>query len=115
MYKRQHADEPGDALSIAFVLKLVALAGWAPQVTSCASCGSSGPLTGYSITAGGAVCETCGGSALDPASLAALRELLARPLGEAATPGEAAVARLRGIASETVAEHAGARLRTLAP
>jgi len=106
-------EPPTEALSIAFVLKLVALAGWAPQVTACASCGSTGPLTGYSISAGGAVCESCGGSALDPASLAALRELLQRPLGEAATPGEAAVARLRRIASETVAEHSGTRLRTL--
>ncbi len=43
-------DEPQDATAIAFVLKLVALAGWAPQVTSCASCGSPGPLTGYSIS-----------------------------------------------------------------
>jgi DNA repair protein RecO (recombination protein O) len=108
-------EPPTEALSIAFVLKLVALAGWAPQVTACASCGSTGPLTGYSISAGGAVCESCGGSALDPASLAALRELLQRPLGEAATPGEAAVARVRRIASETVAEHVGSRLRMLAP
>lgn len=111
----EHDPAPGEALSIAFVLKLVALAGWAPQVTACASCGSAGPLTGYSISAGGAVCASCGGSALDPASLAALRELLARPLGEAATPGEAAVARVRRIASETVAEHVGSRLRMLAP
>ena len=103
-------DEPQDATAIAFVLKLVALAGWAPQVTSCASCGSPGPLTGYSIAAGGAVCDNCGGAALDPASLAALRELLARPLGEAAAPGEAALARIRKIASETVAEHSGTRL-----
>ena len=36
-------DEPQEATAIAFVLKLVALAGWAPQVTSCASCGSPGP------------------------------------------------------------------------
>ena len=106
-------DEPQEATAIAFVLKLVALAGWAPQVTSCASCGSPGPLTGYSISAGGAVCDNCGGAALDPASLAALRELLGRPLGEAAAPGEAALARIRKIASETVAEHSGTRLRTL--
>jgi DNA repair protein RecO (recombination protein O) len=110
-----HDQQPHEALAVAFVLKLVALAGWAPQVTACASCGSTGPLTGYSISAGGAVCESCGGAALDAASLAALRELLARPLGEAATPGEAAVARVRRIASETVAEHVGSRLRTLAP
>lgn len=108
-------EEPQEATGIAFVFKLVALAGWAPQVASCASCGSPGPLTGYSISAGGAVCDNCGGQALDPASLAALRELLARPLGEAPVPGEAAVARLRRIASETVAEHVGSRLRTLAP
>ena len=50
------------------------------------SCGSAGPLVGFSAAAGGAVCEDCreehGGFGMTPDGLGAAEALVARPLGE---------------------------------
>ncbi len=107
------AEEPREDLALGFILKLVALAGWAPHLDACASCGSAGPLTGYSVTAGGAVCASCGGSSLSEAALHALRDLVGRPLGEAGAPPAAALAQVRRIVADSVAEHSGGSLKTL--
>ena len=105
-------DPSTDPLALAFCLKLIALAGWAPRLDACASCGEPGPLTGYSVAAGGAVCGACAGFPIDPATVPALGLLLSRPLGEAHTPSPLAMRQVRRIVDETVAEHAGSRLRT---
>jgi DNA repair protein RecO (recombination protein O) len=108
------ADAGSEPLALAFCLKLIALAGWAPQLDACAACGRDAPLIAYSVAAGGAVCDACGGGfALDPATLPVLRELLGRPLGEAADQSPAARRQARRVVAETVAEHTGGRLRTL--
>ena len=54
------AEPPLDPLVLSFQLKLLWLSGYLPHLTSCAECGSEGPLVGYSPQAGGAVCERCG-------------------------------------------------------
>src|SRR6184192_1115270 len=48
-----------DPLVLSFQLKLLWLSGYLPHLTSCAECGSEGPLVGYSPRAGGAVCGNC--------------------------------------------------------
>ncbi|MDX6534564.1 MAG: repair protein RecO [Gaiellales bacterium] len=111
------ASEPQhDGLGLAFQLKLLALAGYLPHLVSCASCGSAGPLIGFSAAAGGAVCAAClghsGGFALGEGSVTAIEGLLERPLGPVALPPRAARDALR-VVEETYAHHGGFRLRTL--
>ena len=100
-------------MGLAFALKLLALAGWAPRLDACASCGSEAPLIGYDVVAGGATCAACGGFAVSPETLAATHELLARPLGAAATPTPNATGGVLRIVRESVAAHTAGGLRTL--
>ena len=115
----EHASDPQhDGLGLAFQLKLLALAGYLPHLDSCASCGSPGPLAGFSPSAGGAVCATCltvaGGFTLPDGAIAAIEGLLDHPLAPVALTPPAAGAALR-VVEETYAHHGGFRLRTLQP
>src|SRR5205085_12413545 len=47
------------AQALAFRLKLLLAAGFAPELTSCASCGDREHLSAYSASAGGVVCPGC--------------------------------------------------------
>jgi DNA repair protein RecO (recombination protein O) len=111
-------DPQHDGLGLAFQLKLLALAGYLPHLVSCASCGSPGPLVGYSPGAGGAVCAAClldaGGFRLAAGSVAAIEQLLDRPLAATGLDRPAAADALR-VVEETYAHHGGFRLRTLQP
>lgn len=49
---------PGLVLD-SFLLRALAVAGWAPSFYDCARCGAAGPHRAFNIPAGGAVCETC--------------------------------------------------------
>ena len=109
----QAAPHGRDPVGLAFALKLLALAGWAPRLDACASCGSDAPLVGYDVVAGGATCAACGGFAVAPETLAATHELLARPLGAAATPSPNATGGVLRIVRESVAAHTAGGLRTL--
>jgi DNA repair protein RecO (recombination protein O) len=110
------ADPQHDGLGLAFQLKLLALAGYLPHLVSCASCGSDGPLTGFSPGAGGAVCAVClttaGGFRVAPGGIEAIESLIERPLGPVLVDPPAAANALR-VVEETYAHHGGFRLRTL--
>jgi DNA repair protein RecO (recombination protein O) len=43
----------------AFFLKLLALEGFQPILDGCATCGSPGPLVGFDLVEGGALCPAC--------------------------------------------------------
>jgi len=43
----------------AFLLRAMATAGWAPALAECAVCGTPGPHSAFSVSAGGAVCPDC--------------------------------------------------------
>lgn len=93
------------------VLRLLALAGWAPSLVDCAQCGSAGPQRAFHPGAGGAVCVRCrppGAMEPDPRAVRALwwlshgkltqlAELAAAPGGERilATAHELLVAHTR--------------------
>ena len=47
------------AQALAFRLKLLLAAGFAPQLAACASCGEREHLVGFSGAAGGVVCAAC--------------------------------------------------------
>ncbi len=79
-------------LALAADLKLLLLAGYLPNLSSCAGCGATGQkLTRFSAMAGGALCADCPGDSfpISPASLALMRQLLEHPLTDAclADPG----------------------------
>lgn len=101
-----------DVLTLAFVLKLLALAGWRPEVAACVGCG--GAVEVYDAAAGCAFCSACGsGSVLDQATATAAARLLAEPLGALlalSAPQRGAIARL---CRATAEEHGGVRLALL--
>ena len=70
--------DPGLVLD-AYLLRSLAVAGWAASFTDCARCGSPGPHRAFAVAAGGAVCPQCrppGSAAPAPATLALLSALL---------------------------------------
>jgi DNA repair protein RecO (recombination protein O) len=106
----------GLANQLAFRLKLLLAAGFAPQLAACASCGEREHLTGFSGAAGGVVCAACeaGSFALDGEAHDFLVEALGRPL--AATPAAAprALRQAERAIADTVEHHGGVRLRPAA-
>ncbi len=62
-----------------YMLRSLALAGWAPSCFDCAICGTQGPHSAFSITEGGAVCDNCrpvGAAAPSPDAMALMGDLL---------------------------------------
>ena len=75
----------GRANSLAFRLKLLLAAGFAPHLAGCASCGEREHLVGFSGAAGGVVCGACEANAfpLDEEAHAFMVAALGRPLADA--------------------------------
>jgi DNA repair protein RecO (recombination protein O) len=63
-----------------YLLRSLAVAGYAPSFTHCARCGDPGPLGWFSPVAGGALCSDCrvpGSASPAPSTLAVMGALLA--------------------------------------
>ncbi|GAA3807699.1 DNA repair protein RecO [Cellulomonas soli] len=74
---REHT--PGLVLD-SYLLRALAVAGWAPSFTDCARCGAVGPHHAFAIASGGAVCQACrppGAAAPAPETFVLLAALLA--------------------------------------
>ena len=72
------AHAPGLVLD-AYLLRALAVAGWAPSFTDCARCGEPGPHRAFAVASGGAVCATCrppGSASPAPETFALLAALL---------------------------------------
>jgi DNA repair protein RecO (recombination protein O) len=97
-------------------MKLLLAAGFAPELASCAACGDSEHLGGFSPAAGGVVCVSCeaGSFPLGEEAHRFLVESLARPLAEAPAAPERALAQADRALSETLEHHAHVRLRRVA-
>lgn len=106
----------GRANALAFRLKLLLAAGFAPHLASCAACGEREHLVGFSGAAGGVVCSACEASAfgLDEAAHAFMVQALGRPLAEAPDAPPRALAQAERAILETLEHHANLRLRPLA-
>ena len=104
------------AQSLAFRMKLLLAAGFAPELASCASCGEADHLGGFSPAAGGVVCASCeaGSFPLGADGHAFLVGALARPLAEAPAAPERALAQADRAIAETLEHHAHVRLRRVA-
>ncbi len=70
--------DPGLVLD-AYLLRALAIAGWAPSFHDCARCGAGGPHRAFNLASGGTVCPACrppGSAAPAPETLALLAALL---------------------------------------
>ena len=106
-----------DPLALSFQLKLLWLSGYLPHLTSCAECGATTGLAGYSPRAGGAVCDRCaeGAVPLSPEGLRGIEALLQLPLADAARAGlsDHGAREALAVVTGTHEYHGGFQLRTL--
>jgi DNA repair protein RecO (recombination protein O) len=104
------------AHALAFRMKLLLAAGFAPELTACAACGEREHLAGFSPAAGGVVCSGCeaGSFPLGEEAHAFLAEALGRPLAEAPVASDRALAQADRAIAETLEHHAHVRLRRVA-
>jgi DNA repair protein RecO (recombination protein O) len=89
---RALAATPGPTIVPAFLVKLLSIAGYHPQLTICAGCGRSDMLGGFSPGLGGAVCEDCWRDDRDafrlaPDRIELLGSLLSSEFGQSADTG----------------------------
>jgi DNA repair protein RecO (recombination protein O) len=101
------------ANGLAFRLKLLLAAGILPQLASCAGCGESHELHGFSAAAGGVVCSSCEAAAF-PMGEEAYRFLVTavgKPLADAPEASTHALRQAERAISETAEHHAHVRLR----
>ena len=98
------ADHDSSLVLDAYLVRSLAVAGWAPSFDSCARCGAPGPHRAFSVSAGGVLCTSCRmpGSA---APAAETLELLAALLTGDWTVADASEARSRREASGLVAAY----------
>ena len=111
----EQPEQATHANALAFRLKLLLAAGFAPQLAACASCGEREHLAGFSGAAGGVVCSACEANAF-PLSQAAhdfLVGALGRPLAEAPGAPPRALAQAERAILETLEHHAHLRLRAV--
>jgi DNA repair protein RecO (recombination protein O) len=101
------------ANALAFRLKLLLAAGFAPHLASCASCGEQEHLVGFSGAAGGVVCGACEASAfpLDQDAVDFLVAALGLPLAETPDAEPRALAQAERAILETLEHHGHVRLR----
>jgi DNA repair protein RecO (recombination protein O) len=110
------AGAAGRAQALAFRLKLLLAAGFAPELASCAACGDAEHLGGYSPSAGGVVCAGCeaGSFPLGEEAHRFLVTALAKPLAETPQAPDPALAQADRAIAETLEYHAHVRLRRVA-
>jgi DNA repair protein RecO (recombination protein O) len=111
------AEAPDGAAAAGIVLaarlKLLALLGYAPEMSRCAACGAEGPLYGFSPSLGGAVCSGCAETgtvacfALSGGAQATLCTLLQSPLAEVERLDldDRATAEVEQVLAQTLAYH----------
>jgi DNA repair protein RecO (recombination protein O) len=115
-------DDPAEArataleTALSFRLKLALVAGFAPELGSCARCGEAGHLAGFSGSAGGVVCGSCeaGSFSLDEEAHRFMVEGLANPLSEAPEAELLALRQVERAVGETLEHHAHVQLRAAA-
>ncbi|MGH2819287.1 MAG: DNA repair protein RecO [Actinomycetota bacterium] len=88
---RTLAAAPAATIVPAFLVKLLSISGYHPQLTVCAGCGEPSGLGAFSPATGGVVCEVCwredrDSFRMDPDRIALLGRLLASDFGCEADP-----------------------------
>ena len=110
------AEAADRAQALAFRMKLLLAAGFAPELASCAACGEVEHLGAFSPSAGGVVCEGCeaGSFPLGEEAHRFLVGALANPLAEIPQASELALSQADRALAETAEYHAHVRLRRVA-
>ena len=103
------------ANALAFRLKLMLAAGFAPQLAACATCGEREHLAGFSGAAGGVVCSACEANAfpLSQEADVVVVGALGRPLADAPGAPAKALAQAERAILDTLEHHAHLRLRAV--
>jgi DNA repair protein RecO (recombination protein O) len=115
-------DDPGEpratdlTTALSFRLKLALVAGFVPELASCAHCGEAEHLVGFSGAAGGVICSSCeaGSFPLDEEAHRFMVEALAQPLSEAPAADPRALRQVERAIGETLEHHAHVQLRAAA-
>jgi DNA repair protein RecO (recombination protein O) len=112
-----HPERATHGNALAFRLKLLLAAGFAPQLSSCAGCGEAEHLIGFSGAAGGVVCSACEASSFSLGQDAHdfLVSALGSPLAEAPDAPPPALAQAERAILATLEHHANVRLRGVGP
>lgn len=106
----------GLEVALSFRLKLALVAGFAPELASCARCGEAEHLVGFSGAAGGVVCGSCEADSFSLSEEAHrfMVEALAQPLA-AVPPADPLILRqVERAIGETLEHHAHVQLRAAA-
>jgi DNA repair protein RecO (recombination protein O) len=108
---------PATLILDSYLLRALAVAGYAPSFSDCARCGVVGPHRAFSPSAGGAVCERCrpaGSSRPAPETLLLLGALLEGRWADTRDVTVQTAREASGITSAFVAWHLDRNLRSLA-
>jgi DNA repair protein RecO (recombination protein O) len=100
-----------------YLLRALAVAGYAPSFSDCARCGVAGPHRAFSPALGGAVCERCrpaGASRPAPETLALLGALLEGRWSDTRQVPDRVARETSGLTAAFVAWHLDRNLRSLA-
>jgi DNA repair protein RecO (recombination protein O) len=102
--------------ALSFRVKLALVAGFSPELASCARCGEAERLVGFSGAAGGAVCHACEAGSFEFSEEAHrfMVEALAKPLSEAPEAEPQALRQVERAVGETLEHHAHVQLRAAA-
>lgn len=95
----------------AFLIRSVAVAGFAPSVDECAECGATGPHRGFNIKQGGSVCGDCRGPGTVAISYES-RELIADLLTSNWNSAQTSTNSARSAASRTISAYAQWHIET---
>jgi DNA repair protein RecO (recombination protein O) len=111
--QREHP--PGLVLD-AYLVRSLAVAGWAASFDACARCGAPGPHRAFSLPGGGALCPDCrvpGSATPRPGTLQLLGALLTGDWPVAEASGERARREASGLVSAYLQWHLERQLKSL--
>ncbi|WP_114854892.1 DNA repair protein RecO [Brachybacterium sp. YJGR34] len=99
-----------------FLLRTLAISGWAPELRVCATCGAAGPHHAMDVRAGGLVCTPCrrpGATAVRQATVEHLIFLLAGDWDNVVTADETVMQEAGRLIADTMTWHLERSVRSL--
>jgi DNA repair protein RecO (recombination protein O) len=108
---------PATLILDSYLLRALAIAGYAPSFSDCARCGLAGPHRAFSAALGGVVCERCrpaGAARPAPETLALLGALLEGRWSDTRQVSDHVAREASGITAAFLAWHLDRNLRSLA-